>query len=449
MDAGYRLVERLGMPRLVARSGGQILADSTPAVGDTLTIRVPDGSSDDLCENFTTIQARTAYSGERAVVLEDVNAPLAGTMDDFFAQVGGEYDTVMHPVLTANFGDPLAVDPQTDANGHIFMVFSPVVNEVEGIAGFIFPGDFFPRSSCAQSNGGEVFYARVPTDSGDGVRNPGTRENWFWAYRSTVVHEVKHIVSYAERLGGGATVFEDRWLEEASARLAEEFWAREVFGYGQNDNTDYSSSLHCEIRPDTGACAGMPLGMFSHFDALYNYVAGPNLLSLLGPVRSGDFSFYGSGWSLLRWAIDHFADDESAFVRALVQETDLAGIDNLEARTGRSFPELLGEWELSLFMDDNGVATAARLGQPSWNLADIFAGMNRDRPAWYPDPRPFGNADASFGNFAIDVNELRGGSVAFFLIDGTQSAEQLLELQSPGGGDPPASLRLAIVRIRE
>jgi hypothetical protein len=50
-------------------------------------------------------------------------------------------------------------------------------------------------------------------------------------------------------------------------------------------------------------------------------------------------TFYASGWTLLRWALDHYAGtDEAAFLRALTLEPSLTGIANLAARTGRPRP---------------------------------------------------------------------------------------------------------------
>ncbi|HSL72557.1 MAG TPA: Ig-like domain-containing protein, partial [Longimicrobiales bacterium] len=306
-----------------------------PAVGEMLTVRMADVENLSCTTFLADIRARVVYSGTRAVVLEDSVAPLARTMDDTYRAVGQEFDNVMWPLLSNNFGDPLAMDAQLDNNQRIFMVFTKRVNDAAGgnLAGYVLSTDFYKRAECNASNEGEYFYARVPTVAGSGF-NGDTRDNWLRRSRTVAMHELKHLASFAGRFFRAPNFhplqsdFEQRWLEESSAMIAEELWARSVYGYAQRGNTDYRASVYCEVRPDPAnwpECTGKPRTMFDHFFLLHDFLGGIETLSPLGSTSSDDFTWYGSGWSLLRHAIDHSSLSETAFLLALTNEPTLRG----------------------------------------------------------------------------------------------------------------------------
>lgn len=414
------------------------VAEAPPNLGDVLPIRVPNINSESFCSNYVEIQARAVYVGSKAVILEDVAAPLAGTLGAYYQALGQEYDNRMAPILEQYFGNPLAVDAQLDNNGRIFMVYTKLVRDMggPGLLGFVVGSNFLPRSSCAGSNVGEVYYATVPTTAAEVA-------DWYWQAPAIMIHEVKHLTSIAERLARNASRLEDSWLEEASAQVAIELWARQVFGYSRGGNTGYAASVGCELT-----CADKPWAMFNHFAFLYSYYSNVHALTPLGRASPADGTYYGSAWLFLRWAIDHFSTSEAAFLTALTQETNAAGVANLEARTGKSFAEMLGLWSLSLLADDAGLPVRPELQHPSWNTRDIFQGLNAAIPSFFAQPAPLVGFIESFGDFVVDVPGVRGGGTAFVLLTGPQAARQLLQLQSPGGGAPPASLRIAILRVQ-
>ena len=437
-----RVEKRWTAERSFSHSAGTVV----PVQGDTLTLRIPSVGSADLCNDFTEVRARVAHLGTHGLVLEDVNAPLAGTMDNEFRALGEEFDTLMYPLVRDFFGDPLAFDPLLDNNGRVIMLFSPVVNAMDGIAGFVFAGDGFDRADCASSDRGEIFYARVPTIAGSDF-NSDTPPNWLHSMRSTTIHETKHLASYAQRYASGATLLEESWLEEATARIAEELWAREVFEYGQRGNVGYAASLFCEVRPTSSACAGKPYVMGKHFAGLYDFYGSPEQLTPLGAAALDDWTFYASGWSLVRWALDHATQSEAAFLGALTREPQLTGVANLSARTGKSWEAMLADWSLVLLLDDLPDFSPVRstLSFPAWNTRDVFAGMAEEFPAVYPQSFPLAVRGLGVGSFTAEVPEVRGGSAALFELRG--SGRQLLELQGGGGGEPTSTLRIAVVRV--
>lgn len=378
------------------------------------------------------------------VLLEDTASPVAGLMDSRYRAIGELYEREMHQVVTEYFGDPLAFDQELDGGGRILMLFSPKVNDFGRVNGFVWFGDFYPRSHCAGSNESQIFYAIVPTDPVPGFGS-GTIDGWYRAIRSTVIHEVKHITSGAERFSRGALFMEESWLEESTARIAEEIWGRGVFGYKQGGATKYSESLYCEVRPQWPECGDPPLIMWKHFGALADFMEETNHLSPLGRIDESDWSFYGSGWSLVRWVIDHFAASEREFLRALIGESESSGVVNLVERAGADFAEILVPWSLSLYWP---YATGPHLSHPSWDLHDIFGGLHGDFPDLFPSSYPLMGWKMESPSFTLDVGRLSGGSSALIVLEGESSGTQLLGLTGYGGGGVGSRwIRIAVLRI--
>ncbi|HEX5724191.1 MAG TPA: Ig-like domain-containing protein, partial [Longimicrobiaceae bacterium] len=449
LEQSRALVRRLGPP---PRRGREVRASVSadpvplPAVGDTNSFRVPniDGN---LCTSFLPVRARAVYVGARALVYEDVTAPLAGTMDEDYRRIGREMDELQFDLLTANFGDPLAFDASTDANGRVVMLFTRVVNQFGGIAGFVTSADFFPRTSCASSNLAEIFYALVPTSGTPGFL-AGTRESWFRSIRSTVIHEVKHLASYAERFSRGARVLEETWLEEATARTSEELWARSVYGFSGKTNTGYAAGIYCEQRPTLATCLGKPLAMLKHFGVLYDFYEEMGELSPLGSARGSDATFYASGWLLVRWAADHFGASDAAFLQALTQEGDLSGVDNLAARAGRSWAEVLGAWSMAVAADDlPGLAPLdPRYTHPSWNTRDVFLGMSAAAPGSFPRAFPLPPETIPAGTMLM-TRALAGGAAHVFEL-APHATRRVVELAGQATPAPPATLGITLLRIQ-
>ena len=443
-------------------------------VGDTTTMKIPNRELDDFCTSAPiSVRVRTVYSGPRAIIVEDVAAPLAGTMDSYYQQIGQEFDQVMFPLVTTNFGDPLAYDTATDKNGKIIMLFSKQVNDFGGILGFVTPCDlidpgitFSDGTSAVASNRAEIFYAVAPTSAATGfsggLQNL-TKDGWRRIIRGTVIHEVKHLAMFAERFAHPTSIIlEESWLEEGTAMIAEELFARTITGATREGNTGYGSSanptgLFCEVRPGSSACpADRPSLVFPAVAWLHDYLRDNEELTMLGssPDVTDDASFYGTSWAFVRWVLDNHFNEDATFLKALIDEPDLSGVANVVARTGRPYADMLADFSLALALDDRAGFTASRsqFSFKSWNLAALFQGLNTDFTNNNPNPFPFAHPlqprQLGFGSFVSSVDPLRAGTSAFFEISGTQSGKQLVELRSPSGGNPAATLRLSIVRVQ-
>jgi len=441
LEAQRALRARYGSPeptwRALAkvRGAAPLSARAPLALGDTVNMKALYNS----CTTGRDIRARVVYTGTKSVVLEDVSAPRAGQMDDQYRLIGDEFDRVQYPLMQSKVGDPLAMDNAMGGDGRVTMLFTRYVNDsLAGITGYVSACNFYPKGTFAASNEDEVFYARVASANESG-------DDWRRSMRSTVMHETKHLASFAIRFRNN-TPFEELWLEESTARLSEELYARTFANGGAwKGNATYQSTVRCEVLQ----CDDRPLMMWKHFSVLHQYLRGIDTLTPIGAAANGDFTFYASGWSLVRWAADQYATDESTWIKDLVRGGQLTGLANLAQRTGRPAGEMLADWSLAQAVDDLAGFTPARrqLTFPSWNVADVFAGLAGTFPGSFVANPLYARA-MTFGSFALPVTRLRAFSSSYFTFEGTQSGSQMIELRGENGATlPPTSLRLAIVRV--
>jgi len=462
-----RIARQLGAPAKVPRAvssasttngtaqTSSAMAVPTGPVGSVQSIRVPTITATNFCNTFVEIRARIVYIGTRSVIYVDSAAPNAGQSDEDYRNLGIEFDNVMFPILNENFGDPLAAD--LDNDGKISMVFTQRVNAFDRLLGFVVSCDFYARNQAPSSNGGETFFSVVPNlDSrvGNDSLLVITPANFRRRIMGVVMHESKHIVSYASRFSqtpaGQNPPFEEAWLEEGSAMLAEELWARTKYRNVWKGNANYRQTIFCDPsnRATLPECVGKPFSMLDHFTRLYRYQEQTETLTPLGPTSATESLFYGSAWWLIRWTIDAHAPNEPAFLRALTASITQTGTANLSARAERPWPELAANWGVATALDDApGFAPPEpKFMVASWNLADINKSIADDFTN-FDDQTPLMMRLVNFGTFSQTVTTLRGGSFSTFSLSGAQSGPQILELKSPGGSTAP-NLGLSIVRLQ-
>jgi uncharacterized protein YjdB len=415
-------------------------------------------------DEYDEVNFRVIYSGSKIVILEDVSSPVANTMNEEYVRLGQEFDNVMFGLLSS-FGDPLVSDAQLDDNGRMIALFSPRVNEFEvngvdnQVMAYVTICDFFPRdlpfpNGCGSSNEGEFFYALVPDPTA----------GWsigFWRrlIRGTLIHEAKHIGSYAWRWFLNANVLEETWLEEATAQQASEMWARTIYGRNQGDDIRWADGPLCDYAPDSSECPDPAEGILHHFSFLYNHYEALEQKSILDdPFASVDPVIYGSSWSFIRYVTDNYAMSEAALLGPLVQVQDDRGVANVASKAGAPFSELLGMWSLASVADNYPGVTLSdpKLQLPSWHSRDLFSNMSQflrgnGGAVIFPDEWPLRARQVSFGNFATGtstVSNLKGGGFVAWELSGAQLGPQALAIRSTSGGAPPANVGLAIVRIQ-
>ncbi len=436
-------------PRSVSKSAGLrafpglSAAAAIPVVGDTRRFRVGQfsgGSGTTTCQNYLEITAKVVFVGAKSIIYEDTAAPLAGQMDAHFVQLGQEFEATMYPTVSNYFGDPLVNDANTDADQHLNMVFTPAVPS--SALGFVSGCDLFPRTTKPQSNFGENFYGVVATVAGTGFTS-NTADQWLRLMRSTVVHEVKHIASNGAHIVNDAAAFEEIWLEEGMAMIAEEVWVRDaIYHTTFRGNADYASTLRCDVRPV--ACPGNPpFVMYYTFPLLYDFLDQAGSFSLFGDGGT----YYGTTWSFIRWSADRYASSEAGFLRAITQATNVFGIGNVARQTGAAEDQLLANWSLALYLDEHP-ATAANpdLKFQSWNMRDIFRGMSVDFPQFFAKQYPLVPQVIATGDFTVDNAGILGGSFATFDLSSVVGSTRAIGLGPSGVGD--AGLHLVIARIQ-
>ena len=441
LERDRELVEELGpAPRDNGAAPAAMLASppAPPEIGTLATLRVRTSLRE--CASSADVVARVVDVGEHSIVYEDVASPLAGTMDGELRALRREFDEKMWGIVEETFGNPLAMDRVLDGDGRVRMLFTPKVSSLRrDYLGFVTPCDFYPPSQAnASSNHGEFFYAAVP--------GPGNKQEWLRIIRPTLVHELKHIVSYAERLSRSAPV-EQPWLEEATAMVAAELYARTFSSAGQRGNVKYASALRCEIEYDAAdpRCGDWPRSMSQHFGWLNYYLFNNEQESVF---TQG----YGGGWSLVRWAADLSQDTEPEFFAALVQNRSAIGAANLSGVLGREFPDLIVDWLIASAVDDyyDGFHPATtEHSLQGWDMRDIYRHLHDARVEGYQwREYPLAPREKQFGAFRFRVNNLRSATASFLRLHGTQVATQMLWINDGTRPLPDdTGLRLAVARI--
>jgi uncharacterized protein YjdB len=465
MERETQIVRRLGSPRNYRRPARSASATPgmSPSAPSFAMIPVPTTVGQNASINFhfnscmiaqsTLITARVVYVGPRTIVLEDNAGVLATRIDADLIALAKDFEDVSFPLLQ-NFGDPLAYDRQTDANGRIIMLFTPQVNnQAANLLGFVASCDFYPPSADPQvsaSNLAEIFYARSVTDTSPTNTSLNSRNGWKRQMPSTLIHESKHITSYAERFADPlSTLNEETWLEEATAQLASEMYARALHGNSWRSNASYFGTLECELQPTTAGCGGGVFVMGNHFGFLHEFLQRFETKSILS--GSDDNDIYGSSWLFTRWLTDTYGGaNEGTFLRSIVKNVRTAGVDNVTGPSGKTWPELLSQFTLMLATDDlPNIATPHT--ETSWNLPAVFAGYNSQWPSFFTAPVPLVMRQGTFGSsFQARMNVLRGGGAMLLKLSGTPAAStQLLDLHAVGGPlSPNSTVGMAVLRIQ-
>lgn len=471
-DAHWRMLERdraqyealRAKAQHIPRALHSLRAAALPVVGELRDFFFTFSAG---CNSTSTpMHTKAIYAGTRSIIWEDAENTLQSAANPallgFYQRLGQIFEQDQYESLKANFGDPLLRDAQTDADGRVHMVFSQKLNNT-GAAAFVTSCDQFPRTISAGSNFGEVFYGSVPTTAGTNLNSTLFPDGWFYFMARTVVHEVKHIVSVAARVQNNSPSAEQSWLEEGTARHAEELWARESLHHvSWKANTGFGSAatngVYCDFHPSDATCnAADPLrrpsyGMRRQFNEIREKLLAPWDWSPYGDASTQTGSvFYQTTWSLVRYTIDRYAASEPGFFRALIN-SQATGTANLSAVAGVPMDQLIGGWGLALFADDYpGLNTSnADLQFQTWNLRNIYQGLNAS-PSWFtrfPTVFPIQPVQLSFGSFTSARSGLRGGAHSYYELSGSAPASQLIALRAIGGTTPSSNLRIAIARLQ-
>ena len=459
-DRDLRRIERRELPRLAAgarawhagsrraserREAGVPNAPSfatvpaNAAVGDLVTFNV---NANDFCSNPSFRTARIAAVSARAFVLADTANPSGGFTDADYRSFATTFDTLVDAVDVEAFGEPSDVDQ----NGRVLIFFTSAVNALTPrgssgvILGFYFSRDLLPKtaaqSTCAGSNVAEMFYLLVPDSAavaGD-IRSKAFVRS---VSNGTIAHEYQHLINASRRLyvNGAAEVNEETWLNEGLSHIAEEL----VF----------YRAAHLTPRQNLGggvlSGGGATADAFREFQSnnlrrYATYLRATSTEAPVGVVGDDDVETRGAAWSFLRYAADRVAPGDATLWFRLVNAKTI-GLANLTAVLARDPTPLLRDWAVSTYADDAVPSVASRFSQTSWNFRTLFPADGSVFPLTDPAlERRL--ADASPSGVAM-----RGGAVSFFRFTVRAESEALITVSS-GGVPAPASIQLALVRLR-
>lgn len=408
------------------------------SVGDLLRINV---NAVEACSNPTMRTVRVVAIGTKVIILADTLNPRQGFTTADFTRFAARFDTLVYPLDVAAFGEPTDID----RNGRIAIVFTRAVNEltprgaISYVGGLTFSRDLFPTAGnaraqpCAASNEGEYFYLMAPDPLGSINGNRRTTNFVDSSTTAVIAHEFVHLINASRKLyvNTSAPKFEERWLDEALAHIAEELLFYRESGLTPRSNLGYGSIVASpRIRNAYQA------NMSGNTARFRDYLGAPLTAS---PYQSGDsLSTRGASWSLLRYLADRTAAADGDIWSRLVNSS-VVGTANLQAVFGSDVTGMLRDWAVSHALDD-APGAPVELQQKSWNWRNLYAGIS-GTTGLYPLPITTMSAGTSYPGIII-----AGGSSYYRLaVPPNGSATLTLGGQSGAAG---SNLQLVIVRTK-
>lgn len=426
-----------------ARVGVAERATDAPAVGETVTLRVINRSSDnvDLCENPHLRTGRVTALTEHAILVEDTLNPVELSPADV-QRIAQEYEELVYPVAVENFGAPTDVD----GNGRVYIFMTSALNEAAARAGggitvgFTFALDLLPRVSegggpgCSASNEGEIFYLIAPDPQAElGVQVPEDLVRRLST--AIIVHELQHMINSGRRLYEvpDAREFEALWLNEGLSHIAEElvFYAatglrpRTEIGWERVTTSEATFSAYSRFIRDN-------MSIYS------NYLDSPDSESLMGKSpNDDDFTTRGATWAFLRYLADQTPSPDAELFHSLVN-SPVGGLANLRRALETEPLTWMQRWTVSNFADnlptEEGIDE--RFTQPSWDFRSIYEGEMGVVPL---SPRLLQPGQAL-------TLSLRGGGSSYIVLQaagGGQARLNTIPTSSPVFGE----FRASVVRL--
>jgi len=414
---------------------------ATVALNDLVSLNTNGNSA---CSAPQPRTFRVAAIGSKSIVLADTANPKNGFADTDYQRFAARFDTLIYPLDVGAFGAP----SDLDKNGKVAILFTKEVNALTPansgsfIGGFFFGRDLFPKTdpdpqafTCATSNEGEMFYMLVPDPTGAVNGNRHSLGFVDSLTTSVLAHEFQHLINASRRVyvSAQATDFEDKWLDEGLAHVAEELLYWRESGMQPRQNLDDAA-----IRVNSRATYPFwKADASSNFGRLIDYLQNPGGSS---PMDSDDeLATRGAAWSFLRYAVDRtFPSDNGVFFRMV--NSDLTGLASVKAGLLTDPAPMLADWAIANYVDDLGLTTDPRYTHLSWNYRDIF-----------------GKTFLNLGGYPLETTQLadnvsasvqvKGASASYYRLATTAGKEALLTFSSAGGA-PNSSFKFTLIRTK-
>jgi hypothetical protein len=417
---------------------------ATPAVGSVRSFFVANSFT---VNTWATVGARLAYAGNSVLIYIDTLAPANGFTPAQLSAFGLLFDQTLYPIDTVAFGGP----SDKDANGHVIMLMTPVVNAdtpkntcaSQGfVAGFFDSGDFQTTSANRYSNQGEIFYSIVPDTAAQYSCAHGVGEVGL-DVPGTFLHELQHLINYSQHVvvSGGSPG--SSWMDEGMSIVAEELGS--VY-YEQKCPPPQCRTNPSQLFPDSSQ--GFVQGFL--YDS-YQYALLPDTATItLSSDDENGFSWRGGAWLFMRWLGDQMG---STVYKQLVKGASNAIVD-LQNVTGQTFPALFANFGLALYTD-------SLPGMPRTTAPSVNRFLSRNvKQLWNRLYATSGGAGTGIPSpsplqlFPItndtSTSVLLPGSMTYFRLDTpASSATVTIQFSAPGGAAFPPALRpqIAIFRL--
>ncbi|MBA3467591.1 MAG: hypothetical protein H0T21_09285 [Gemmatimonadaceae bacterium] len=367
-----------GIQGLSVRKSASVNAvRALPAVGDTISVKVPSANSSNLCENFIRTRAVVRAVSRRAIIAVDTLGGAGAFSTTELTEISREFDDLTFPTDSAYFGNPTDVD----RNQHVILLFTPQVNlltppsprEASFVAGFFFGGDFFPPTAagCRQSNEGEIFYLLAPDPTGKFNNNVRTTASVRQGTRGTIAHEFQHMINAGNRfLNPAVSAFEATWLDEALSHFAEE-----VVGRAQRRFTETQTLTIQQLVPpnDVAAANDFSAFFYQNLARFRYYLVDTEAFSGLSADADTSIAARGAGWAVLRYSADTYRSaDIRGFTRKLAAGPDTS-VKNFVAAVGVPLDTVVANFLVTNYADHLGIANLdGKFNYRSYDMRNVM-----------------------------------------------------------------------------
>lgn len=246
----------------------------------------------------TSVNATLVATNGRADAWLDVNATGLTT-----AQIQAQIDRFTdhtYPIATDVFGAPSDVD----GDGKVLFLYTPLVDQVGGVAGFYRSKSLFSTSQGGDGNVADMMYLGIDHDES--------------FYESLLAHEFQHLINYNQHVVVRNGSSEISSINEAMSHV-------------------------CEDLVDQHVQGGNPSNVRT-------YTASPHAFSLLAE-QAHDSGLRGTAYTFARSMMESYGDD----VPTRLTQTALSGIANVENVAGESFEAVYEDYLARMFLAGSGL----------------------------------------------------------------------------------------------
>lgn len=410
---------------------------ATVQLGDMVTVNV---NGVQTCSNPIYHRARVVAVGTHSIILADSLNPSGGFTSADYARFAARFDTLVYPLDVNAFGEPTDIDK----NGKIALIFTLEVNRLTPsgssvyVGGFTFSRDLFPvtatarAQACPTSNEGEFFYLLAPDPLGQVNGNRRTAGFVDTSTTAVIAHEFEHLINASRRLYvNNAPDFEEKWLDEGLAHIAEELLFYHEAGLAPRVNVD---APKLSAAPGRLSAFNLDMTGGGNSTRYRSYLFKPSRSS---PYAADDsLETRGAAWDFLRYLADQAAStDGNIFFR--LANGPAIGMENLQNVFGKDTPTQIRDWATSHAVDDVVMTSSRKLQQPSWNWHNLY-------PALFGGSYPLQMPQMADGS-TYSASVIAGGAAYYqFRVESGTSATLTLGGASRAGG---SHVQLVVVRV--